>query len=212
MSNRRTLWLLSLAAVALPLGWALARSGAGAQATVLARGEAGYAEDAVPARLVAWVRCALIRTGSMVQLQVELLAQGPAVDPVPGLAGIAGTNLRTAEELHRLLREGALTVESRPEAGGRQVGSIAAVVRGRLPTRRITPEGRLELDTATASELPVGVTLLTADLLPGRHHTYVVADGLPRLCVTTVHGSGQDVIEGIASIGEDVGAAPGRRP
>ena len=58
-----------------------------------------YYEDAVEPRPIASVTAELVVSGADTRLRVAVAAIGEGVDPVPGLEGASGANLRTAEEL-----------------------------------------------------------------------------------------------------------------
>lgn len=143
---------------------------------------AAYLEDAEVPRPVASVRAELVEAGGAVRLRVAVAALGDEVAPLPGLEGVHGANLRTAEELERLLREDALRLVLR--RSGREVaGEDVVVERARLPARRVGAGGRLELDAATAAEWPVRATFTSPPLPAGESWCYLVADGHPRLAV-----------------------------
>jgi hypothetical protein len=171
---------------------------------VLGERSAPYFEDALPPRPVAWVHASLERHAGVVRLRLVVDAEGPGVDPVPGMAGVAGANLHTADDLRRLLDERALTVHTRPTGRPGVVwpGMLRVQRTGTLPTRRFGANGELELDARTAASYPLAVEFLSAPLPVGEHDTYVEVDGLPRLRVgTACDGRGGSVLA-IESVGE----------
>jgi hypothetical protein len=114
------------------IGWWSAFVLAGAAAWSLPRGEqvldrarASYLEDAVPARKVASISAELVRGTDGVRLRVTIDARGPEVEAVPGFEGVRGGNLRTSEELDRLLRHDGLAVVTR--SGGVAIPGAFAV-------------------------------------------------------------------------------------
>ncbi len=168
-----------------------------------------YDEDALVPRPVASVRAELMAGGAEDDdarwLQLTISAFGPGVDPVPGLAGVSGSNLRTAEELDRLLREDALRLVVRQ---GGEVASdcpsrIAAIDWRRVPQRAFGPAG-VEIvgvegsPRTSARRWPATVTFRTATLpTGGALGCYLEADGLPRLLVE-IEG---DRVARVASLG-----------
>jgi hypothetical protein len=198
----------------------LALAGAGLAAFAAARRpheillderSAPYLEDAAVPRPVAAVRATLHERAGEVRLAVEVSATGDGVEPLPGLEGVQGANLRTAEELHALLRDGALALVTR-QRGSERAGALHGVRTGRLPARRLRPDGSLDLHEATAAELPLAVTFRSADLPEGTSHTYVQAGGVPRLAVT-VHRAGTSAhIDALESLGEQLPSAAVRKP
>ncbi|MCR9245234.1 MAG: hypothetical protein NXI31_09395 [bacterium] len=170
-------WILCLAAV-LPL----ILPPAAPAPRVLASREALYLEDAVMPRPVALVRAELVGIEDARWLRLRLSAIGAGVDAVPGLEGVPGANLRTAEELDRLLREGRLAVTVEPVAGERTTApaNVTAIEWRRLPARRVAITG-IDFESRTTAEWPAAVTMLTARLPLGEVNVYLEADGLPRL-------------------------------
>lgn len=168
---------------------------------VLAEREEPYLEDAALARLVARIRAVVVQDGPAAHLRVELHAIGTFVDALPGIAGVPGHNQRTAEELHELLAAGELQFALR-ENGRSRPGTVAGVVRGRLPARRVDEHGNLVEMAAAGPELPLAVVLRSVELPPGRSLHYVIARELPRLLVTVDHDGDIAVIAAIESLGE----------
>ena len=74
---------------------------------------APYLEDAPAPRPIAAVHARVLREGGEVWLELAVSPRGEGVEPVPGLDGLPGTNLKTAEELDRLTREGGLRLVER---------------------------------------------------------------------------------------------------
>lgn len=161
-----------------------------------------YLEDAPAARRVAEVRAGLLRRGGELHARILVSAQGARVDAVPGLSGVQGHNLRTAEELHRLLRDGRLAFVLR---GGEPVsdvqGSVAVSRVGRLPVRSIV-DGSLQMRGATRAEWPLEVAFEAGPLTGGEWRAYVLADEVPRLRVVfEIDGDGGRVAE-LRSLGQ----------
>lgn len=172
-----------------------------------------YREDAAAARPVAAIAATLWRRGDAIELEVEVAAVGDGVVPLPGVEGAPAANLRTAEELHALLRDGALWLETRPAAAGdgaasARRGELRAVERGHVPARRLRPDGRVE-GRASAAELPLRVRFASGDLPGGTCRTVLVAGGVPRLCVDCERTGASARILAIASLGEPVATAAG---
>ena len=162
-----------------------------------------YREDAAAARPIAMVAAELHGVADCAELTFTIDAEGPGVDPLPGLASVAGANLRTAEELGRLFGEGALRVATR-RLGDRsqQPGHIAITRRGTLPAHRLDPRGALRLFERTEAEYVLAVTASSGTLSPGEHETFVFVNELPRLRVVTVVGPDGGRIAAVESLGE----------
>src|SRR5688572_3805426 len=162
---------------------------------------ADYLEDARDRRRVAAVVAQLVRIGTDLRLRVGVSALGPAVEPVPGLEGVPGTNLRTAMELQRLLADGELAcVVSRDgiRIGG---GRLWRVHRASLATRRVEADGTFDLDARTAS-LPTQVVFESDALGSGRSDVDLTVRGLPRLRATVEAADGRGRIVALASVAE----------
>jgi hypothetical protein len=160
--------LLSLAAAAVLAAalWFPRREAAVVEPVLLDAADADYYEDAAVPRAVAAVQAAVRARGDEVRLQIAVSALGDHVEAVPGLEGVFGANLRTAEELHRLLADGQLCVETRVD--GRSIaGDVATVERGHLPARALRADGTLVLHAEAPAELPVRATFRTAPLGEG---------------------------------------------
>jgi hypothetical protein len=170
----------------------------------LAEARALYLEDAVPPRPVAEVRARVVADGAGDtgwRLEIALSPIGAGVEPLPGFAGVPGTNLRTAEELDRLLADDALRLVTR-HGGGSHHGALERVERRRLPARRVDAAGHLA-DGSTAAAWPAVVVFRSAPLPPGSAWSYLECDGVPRLAVQVVR-AGAEVALAIESVGEVV--------
>lgn len=167
-----------------------------------------YLEDAPIPRPVAQVQAGIATCPGGPQLQLTVAAMGDGVDALPGIEGVPGANLRTAEELDRLLGQGALRLVTR-NGTGECIGELIEVRRGRLPARALRTDGRLVFDAVTTGDLPVAVTFASAPLPDGESWSYLEADGVPRLAVQVqCTASGAEVLA-IESLGERLPAAPG---
>src|SRR5262245_14061679 len=141
-----------------------------------------YMEDAPIPRPVASVRARVVASGADIVLEVSVAALGAGIDPLPGLEGVSGANLRTAEELDRLLREQGLQLVTRIDGRSRP-GTLLGVQYARLPARRVRRDGRLELQTETEATWPTRATFATSNLPEGESWCYLEADSVPRLAV-----------------------------
>ena len=141
-----------------------------------------YSEDAAIPRPVAHVRARTVASGADLRLELSVSALGDGIDPLPGLEGVSGANLRTAEELDRLLRERGLQLVTRVD-GRSEPGVLLAVQHRRLPARRLRPDGHLDLRTETETVWPACATFATSALPDGISWSYLEADGNPRLAV-----------------------------
>jgi hypothetical protein len=158
-----------------------------------------YREDAPGARPVAALGARLRARGTVRWLELDVAARGPNVVPVPGLEGVHGVNIKTAHELHRALRDGRLRTMVRAR-GGSVVGSgeVVAVRSERLPQRRLSGDGDVDLHARTDAQWPVVVTL-RSDPLPAVAASFeVFLDGVSRLRVTVA----DERILAIESLGE----------
>lgn len=191
----RRLLLLALLFTAIP--FVLPRR----PARVLEAQTAPYYEDAAVPRRVATVLVELVEDVGALRLRVTVSALGDEVDALPGLEGVHGSNLRTAEELDRLLRSDTLRLLSR-SAGAMVAGSLVSVQRERLPARRVGPGGRLELETETEAQWPVQVVFFGPPLPDGKSWTYLEADGVPRLAIAVESNDWHCRIAHIESRGE----------
>ncbi len=169
-----------------------------------------YLEDAPGARPVAAIDAALIGAAADTRLRLQVRACGDQVVPVPGFDGVHGANLRTAEELHRLLREDQLRLVVRVN-GSSQPGELLAVEYAPLPTRRLGADGTLTPNAITAGEWPVAVTFLSPPLSPGETWCYLLAEDSPRLAVQVIGIGGVGRIAAIESLAESGAAVGGGR-
>lgn len=179
-------------------------------ARVLDRATAPYREDAPGARPVAAIDAELHRQDGGVRLRVRLRARGDEVVPMPGFEGVHGANLRTAEELDRLLREQQLRLIARVDGASRP-GTLLEVVRAPLPERRLDAAGRLVAGATTRGEWPIAATFESSPLPEGSTWCHLLADGLPRLAVHVVDVCGAARIAAIESLAETGGAPGGSR-
>jgi hypothetical protein len=171
-------------------------------ARVLDARTAPYYEDAAVPRPVASILAELVEDVGSLRLRVTVSALGDEVEPVPGLEGVHGANLRTAEELDRLLRDDALRLVLR-HSGALVPGTLESVQRERLPARRIGPDGRLRLDVITDAQWPVRAVFFGPPLPEGKSWTYLEADGVPRLAIAVESNDWRCRIAHIESRGED---------
>ena len=138
--------------------------------------------------------------------------------PVPGLEGVHGVNLKTAHELHRLLRDDRLSMTVRARDGHAVGGgSVVGVRSERLAARRLLPDGDVDLHARTEAEWPVVVTLRSDPLPAVAASCEVFVDGVSRLRVT-VEGDRIAALEGLGEPATllvragDESSAGGRRP
>lgn len=184
--------LLALIAAATWIAWP-------ASPRVLDAVVADYLEDAPGARPIAALGARLLAQGERRWLELVVAARGPRVVPVPGLEGVHGTNLRTAQELHRLLRDGRLRPRLR-DGAGREAGAgrVVAVAEEPLPSRRLGADGDVDLHATTAAAWPVEVTLVS-DPLPAEAASFeLLVDGTARLRVSVAG----DRVAAVESLGE----------
>lgn len=180
-----------------------------APALVLDSATAAYLEDAPGARPVARIVAELIATPTDTRLRLRVGACGDQVVPVPGFDGVHGANLRTAEELDRLLRDDRLQLIVRV-AGISHPGELLEVQRAPLPARRLRPDGALVTGATTPGSWPVLVTFGSPPLPDGTTWCHLLADGVPRLAVQVRVGEGARIVA-IESLAE-TGGAPGGGP
>jgi hypothetical protein len=163
-----------------------------------------YYEDAAVQRPVASVLAELVEDVGSLRLRVTVSAIGDEVEPLPGLEGVHGVNLRTAEELDRLLRGDTLRLVLR-HSGALVPGTLESVQRDHLPARRIGPDGRLRLEERTEASWPVRAVFFGPPLPEGKSWTYLEADGVPRLAIAVESNAWRCRIAHIESRGEDRG-------
>ncbi|HEU4419401.1 MAG TPA: hypothetical protein VFT55_10710 [Planctomycetota bacterium] len=160
-----------------------------------------YLEDAAIPRPVASVDTKVVASGADIHLVVSVSAIGACIDPLPGLDGVSGANLRTAEELDRLLREQGLQLVTRID-GRSEPGTLLSVQHGRLPARRVRPDGRLDLRTETEAVWPTCATFASSNLPDGESWCYLEADGVPRLAVLVARSGATAKVLAIDSLRE----------
>lgn len=132
-------------------------------------------------RVIAEVAVELWSDGGKLRLVAMSSASGARIEAQPGFEGQAGGNRRTASELTRLA-EGGLTFEVR-SAEELHHGSVHASRRGRLPVRRLRPDGSLDLNGVDVRERVLEMQLETPPLAPGAWIADVMVDGVPRLTI-----------------------------
>ena len=168
---------------------------------VLDERRALYREDAEAQRPVAAVHAMVVADWNGVALRVEVSAVGDGVQPLPGVEGAPGANLRTAEELHFLLQDGALGFTTRQDRAARD-GSVVATEYGPLPARRLGRGGVIE-SAATEAAWPLRLRFCSAPLPEGSARSYVTVRGVPRLCIETRRNGNRARIVAVESLGEE---------
>lgn len=116
-------------------------------------------------------------------LQITIGATGPFVEPIGGYRGIRGANRYTAEELGMILR-GEHAVQIVTEYNGdrdRIQGQFAEGRKGRIPERRLLPDGRIDYLGMTPDVYPLELIIDTNAGTPGQRTTLVIVDGQARL-------------------------------
>ncbi|KAF0245373.1 MAG: hypothetical protein FD180_1688 [Planctomycetota bacterium] len=141
-----------------------------------------FTEDEGSGRVVADVRAFLLLEDGRVRLRISASAVGPRVDPVPGFQGIRGANRIAAEELQSILRKERGMLATRRGTGVETERGREAR-RGRIPERRLNPDGTLDLDAESREEFPLEAVFETAPPGDGVYTTELVVDGRPRLRV-----------------------------
>ncbi len=176
----------------------------------LATRSAPFLEDALAPRTVATL-CAevLPAADGAVRLQLTVRAYGDAVLPLPGLEGAHGANLRTAEELERLLRDGALRLVLR-RSGENLPGRVVAVERGALPARAVRTDGSIDFDALTG-ECAIGATFVGPPFTTSPTWCYLLADDAPRVAVGLERIDGAWHITTLQSLAAPAAAAAGAR-
>ncbi len=174
---------------------------------VLASERALYLEDAPGARGVAVVDAVVAaQDDARAQLSVTLSAMGAGVVAFPGLAGVAGSNLRTAEEMERLCSGSNLRCALRRLQGTRSLdwepGTIEVARRGHIPERRILADGTIEWDATHPALLPIELRCDFPMGHEGRFEAIVFVEEIPRLAVVFRHDGRGAVIESLTSLGE----------
>ena len=168
---------------------------------VLAESSALYQEDALVPRPIAAVRARVLAGALGRWLELRVSPCGPGIDPVPGFEGRPGTNLRTAEELERLVATGELRLVTRWSGVG-HAGALERVVRGPLPARVVGLDGR-HLDVTTAAPWPIEVVFRSVALPPSSTSSYLECDGVPRLAIH-VDLRGDEATVALVSLAEPV--------
>src|SRR5262245_12470212 len=163
-------WSLSASVLALTLAVLVAVGGRGSP-EILHRLSAPYLEDDGSGRTLAHIDATLRRRDDGVHLEIDIDSVHPSVDPVPGFAGIAGSNRRTAFEIDELSRTGALAVVT-SDASGRSIpGSSRSARRGAVPERRLRADGSLEVNALSPERLVLALKADSGPLGPGRYET-----------------------------------------
>ena len=172
-------------AVTLAVLTACSRSSpAGASIEVLDSRRAPYVEDEPGGRVLADVTARLVRESDHARLLLSISAEGPQVDPVPGIAGIRGANRITARELGRIESERSLEIETRALDGGAAVlGCYRVARRGRVPERRVERDGRVDSEALGARDAVLDLALDSGPVSAGARETLLVVDGRARLRV-----------------------------
>src|SRR5688572_29594363 len=133
-------------------------------------------------RALAALEAELVGDGRTVELRAKVSAVGAGVDPVPGFAGVRGSNRVTARELTRLAGDGSLAVRTVSRDGAASVeGTHGVARRGRVAERRMDPRGRIELDAESREEWVLELALASGPLAPGRYTTEVSVAGRTRI-------------------------------
>ena len=145
-----------------------------------------YIEDEPGGRGLAGVELVLERVESGAQLALRLAADGPRVDAIHGIEGRRGVNRITARELTRLEQERGIEIRTtRRDASevGAHVGAVSIVRAGRLPERRVAPDGSIDLEAASHETFALELALSAAPVGAGEWRTELWVGGRPRLRV-----------------------------
>jgi hypothetical protein len=143
-----------------------------------------YVEDEPGARALAEIDARLSVERGAARLEVVLDAVGPEVEPVPGFAGVRGSNRITARELTRLVREQRVALRTfEVERGDAFDGDVRVARVGPVPERRVGPDGTLELGALTREEFVTALETRSGPLAPGRYRAEVLVGDVPRLAV-----------------------------
>jgi hypothetical protein len=172
---------------------------------VLDARELAYVEDEAESapRVVADVRATLAARGDgRAELALRAAAVGEAVDPPPGPRGMRGGNRITARELAALERDGAAELLTR-DADGAAVahGTLATGRRGRVPERRVLPDGRFAWDDAGGPERLLELAFASGPLAPGTYRTELRVDGDVRLVAEWGHDGCRGRILSLVAMG-----------
>ncbi len=181
---RLTASLSLLILTAILLAWP-AHAGRGAlrePTRVLDTLRADYLEDEQTGRRIGDLRMRLVTTDDAAFLQLHIAASGERVDPVPGYRGVHGANHITARDLTQLTETDRLKMLAMPRGGsGKRFGTVMAGAHGRIPERRLLPDGTLQLDATSAETYRLGIDCTSPPLAAGEHEVYIEVKGLPRL-------------------------------
>jgi hypothetical protein len=182
---------------------------AGGERAVLDRSSTPYLEDEGTGRVLADVRAELVRDGDSARLLLALSAEGPRVDPVPGIAGVRGSNRITARELGRIDVERALRVETRELGRDASVlGESHVARRGAVPERRVDRDGSLDADALGTSDAVLELAVDSGSLGPGEHEMRLWVDGRERLLVRFSFDGSRGRIDSIESLPRPQGMHP----
>jgi hypothetical protein len=143
-----------------------------------------FVEDEAGGRTLAALDVELVRDGGRARLSLVAHAEGPEVDPVPGLAGVRGANRITARELDRIASGRLLEVRTRRlDLDGAAIeGEYRVVRRGGVPERRVLADGRIDV-AAKTEELALALGVDGGAVDPGRFATELTLGGRVRLSV-----------------------------
>lgn len=168
---------------------------------ILDRKNADYLEDEQTGRQLADLGLRLVARRGEVRLELQIAAQGPTVQPVPGFRGVHGANHITARELTEMLDRGQLKVVVLPRDGkGKRFGTVTALRRGRVPERRLDGD-QLVVDAESLEEYVLAIHAESPVLAKGEHEVYVEAKGVPRLRVDVRVGATSGRILAVTSLG-----------
>lgn len=144
-----------------------------------------YIEDEPEGRRLAGLEARLERAGERAGLTLTVAADGREVDPISGFQGARGSNRITARELGRIAREQRLEVRTsaRGDSGDPVAGHYRVTRTGRLPERRLRPDGVIELEAESAEEFALQLTVEAGLIGSGEWITELVLAGRPRLRV-----------------------------
>lgn len=137
-------------------------------------------------------------------LRITISALGPQVEPIAGFRGISGGNRYTAEELGLILDGNhAAKVVTKFEDGKTAVGRLLQGAVGRLPERRLLPNGHIDFLGQTALHYPLEMIVDPKTNSSGRRTTMVVIGGQARLRVRYVIVNGKVEDLEVQSLGND---------
>ncbi len=131
-------------------------------------------------RAIARVDSRLHRRGDLMTLSVAVDAEGPLVEPLPGLEGVPGANERTAAEIDALLAAGEISACVVLGSGRRLDGRVVPAKPTHLLTRRLDRDGRIDFEARTRAYV-AGFTVVVEGLPVGTHRLEVSARGEVRL-------------------------------